>query len=177
MNLLHRVVAHLEGRGVATALIGGGALAVHGIARTTEDLDLLVLDVVVLDEGFWDSPRESMKVEIRRGDGDDPLAGVVRCADGETAVDVVVGKGAWMKDVLARRIRLTLEGSSCPVVDAADLVLLKLDAGGPQDILDVRLLLAHDGARLRAEVERRMAGLPHGITTLWEGGLRPGGAT
>ena len=54
MKLLVEVVSWLEGRGISTALIGGGALAVHGIARATQDLDLLTVDTAILCTG---SPR------------------------------------------------------------------------------------------------------------------------
>ena len=47
-------------------------------------------------------------------------------------------------------------------MDAADLVLLKLYAGGPQDMLDVRLLFAADPA-LRAVVQARIEATPPSV--------------
>ncbi len=47
------------------------------------------------------------------------------------------------------------------MVTAADLVLLKLDAGGPIDLIDARLLLSGpDGPQLRKTVEARALELP-----------------
>ena len=55
-----------------------------------------------------------------------------------------------------------------PVVEAADLVLLRLDAGGPQDHLDVQLLVrGPDGAALRVEVERRLVTSPAPLRRAW----------
>jgi hypothetical protein len=169
-TLLARVLEVLEARGAKPALIGGMALAAHGVGRATQDFDILVLDAAVLSGEPWTSLRESgVEVEVRRGDTADPLAGVVRFSGGdEPSVDVVVGKRKWQSEVLDRRRTLRLGELPVPVVDAADLVLLKLDAGGPQDLLDIRLLLRGPaGAALRAEVERRLAPLPKPLRDAW----------
>jgi hypothetical protein len=45
---------------------------------------------------------------------------------------------------------------------------LKLFAGGPQDLLDVQLLLAADReGTARAEVEARIRDLPAEVSTAW----------
>lgn len=170
MTLLGRTVRRLAEVSSPTALIGGVALAVHGIARYTEDADLLSSDGRVLEEPFWEILRkEGVGVEIRRGDSDDPLLGVVRLtADGEKPVDVVLGRAAWHEQVLARRRILHVGGEELPVADPADLVLLKLEAGGPQDLLDIRLLLAGpEGGAIRANVEARLPMLPDSLRTSW----------
>lgn len=170
MTLLGRTVRHLTDASSPTALIGGVALAVHGITRYTEDADLLSADARILEEPFWEILRkEGAHVEVRRGDFDDPLRGVVRLSmAGEKPVDVVVGRSAWHEQVLSRRRTLHVAGEDLPVVDPADLVLLKLEAGGPQDLLDVRLLLAGpEGAAIRADVEARLAVLPSSLRESW----------
>ena len=43
-SLLRRVHERLEESGIAHALIGAAALAIHGISRSTFDQDLLVTD-------------------------------------------------------------------------------------------------------------------------------------
>ncbi len=170
MTLLGRTVRHLAAASSPTALIGGVALAVHGITRYTEDADLLSADDRVLSDTFWEILRmQGVHVEVRRGDFDDPLRGVVRLtAEGERPVDVVVGRAAWHEQVLARRRTLHVAGEDLPVVDPADLVLLKLEAGGPQDLLDVRLLLAGpEGAAIRTDVETRVAALSVPLRKSW----------
>ncbi|HUM01322.1 MAG TPA: nucleotidyl transferase AbiEii/AbiGii toxin family protein [Thermoanaerobaculia bacterium] len=168
--VLAGVLEALERRGARPALIGGMALAAHGIGRATQDLDILVLDPALLAAECWDGLRAlGAQVEIRRGDAGDPLAGVIRIwKESEAPVDVVVGRRPWQEGILDRRKILRLEGIDVPVVEAADLVLLKLDAGGPQDLLDIRLLLrGPGGADLRAEVERRLAALPEPLQHVW----------
>jgi hypothetical protein len=171
MTLLGLTVRRLADASSPTALIGGVALAVHGITRYTQDADLLSADGRVLADAFWEVLRkEGARVEVRRGDDDDPLRGVVRLtADGERPVDVVVGRSAWHEQVLSRRRILRVAGEDLPVVDPADLVLLKLEAGGPQDLLDVRLLLAGpEGEAIRVDVETRIASLAPAMRAAWE---------
>jgi hypothetical protein len=79
MTLLGRTVRRLADMSSPTALIGGVALAVHGITCHTEDADLLSTDGRVLSDAFWEILRkEGTKIEVRHGDFDDPLRGVVR---------------------------------------------------------------------------------------------------
>lgn len=175
MTLLSRTIRRLSDAASPTALIGGVALAVHGVTRYTEDADLLSTDGRILSDAFWETLRkQGVHIEVRRGDPDDPLRGVVRLkAEGEKPVDVVVGRSSWHEGVLARRRVLHVVGEDLPVVDAADLVLLKLEAAGPQDLLDVRLLLAGpEGVAIRADVEARLAALPSSLRESW-GALPP----
>lgn len=168
MTLLDEVSAHLEGRGISQALIGAAALALHGISRSTLDQDILVTDPQVLDEGFWKDFAVTDLVDRRRGDSDDPLAGVVRITRGdERAVDLIVGRSDWQTAVLARAEQVLIAGS-LRVVQPADLTLLKLYAGGSQDRWDIEQLLASDeSGRLVAEVEERLPGLPSRCAALW----------
>jgi len=167
LNLLDRILADLAARRIPAAVIGALALAAHGVVRASEDLDLLVLDRSVLARDFWTDWTATSEIEIRRGDPDDPLAGVVRIrADGEI-LDLVVGREPWMPAVLERRIEIQLGPRALPVVSRADLVLLKLFAGGPQDLLDVELLLAAHPGDLKAEVERLLKGRS-GLERAWQ---------
>lgn len=170
MTLLARVVRKLNDASIPSALIGGLALAVHGIGRATQDADLLAVDPDTLRDGFWEElRREGVIVAVSRGDAEDPLRGLVRIRESAEIVDVVVGKSPWHRDVLGRRRTLPLLGEPLPVVDAADLVLLKLDAGGPQDLLDVRLLLGGpEGDRIRRTLATRLERLPSSLRKAFE---------
>jgi hypothetical protein len=83
-------------------------------------------------------------------------------------VDVVVGRSPWTRRILERRSQVHLGNRTLPVVDRADLVLLKLYAGGPQDLLDARLLIAVDEAQIRPLVEARLAEAPGSVRSAWE---------
>ncbi len=122
----------LDQRHVAYCVIGGVALAAHGHARYTADVDLLTMDRRVLSAEFWAGARHA--VEIRTGDADDPLAGLVRWP-ASPPHDLVVGRGHAMSVAVATAAHDTTLGA--PVASAAALVLLKLEAGGPQDLNDI----------------------------------------
>lgn len=167
MTLAQRVVAYLDERQVASALIGGMALAVHGIARATYDTDLLLTDRRVLTPEFWQHWTGSPRPEIRTGDPDDPLAGVVSIRESGAAVDLVVGREPWMAGVLTRRSWVDAGEGALPVVDRADLIVLKLYAGGPQDLLDIQLLVAANPA-LKLHVDSRLAAVPAALRSVWK---------
>lgn len=169
LTLLGRVHALLSQAGIPHALIGAAALALHGVSRSTHDVDLLATDPSCLTPSLWASPDSAqVQVEIRRGDADDPLAGVVRfTTPSEGPVDLVVGRARWQAAVLRRAEVRSFAGVELPVLRAADLVLLKLYAGGPQDAWDVVQLLAAGGERLAAEIEPRLGDLPDAARRLW----------
>ena len=164
-----RTAAALTAGEVRFALIGAAAMAARGVSRSTVDQDLLVTDVRVLRADFWTSV--GAVIDTRPGDASDALAGVVRLtADGERPVDVVIGRGAWMEEILARTPNVAVPGGVLPVADAADLILLKLYAGGSQDLWDIEQLLAaaQPGTALAAVVDARLAAAPAALRVLWE---------
>ena len=167
MTLAARVMACLNDADVAHATIGAAALAAAGVVRSSLDLDLLTLDERVLDRQFWSAlVAGGVAIDVRRGDQDDPLVGVVRAsAETERPVDVIVGRHAWQRRAIERARALP---SGERVVRPRDLVLLKLYAGGDQDVWDIRqLLAATDRNALIAEVEEDLSSLPPQAAALW----------
>jgi len=151
-------------------------MAVHGVSRATYDVDLLALDPACLAPATWAALKQrGVSVDIRRGDADDPLAGVVHLAEGVGApIDLVVGRSAWQAGVLDRATPRSVEGSLVPVASPTDLVLLKLYAAGPQDAWDVeQLLSAGDRESLIAHVQMSVAELPEDSRRLWARIVRP----
>jgi hypothetical protein len=168
MTAAAEIITYLEARRVQSALIGGIALGAHGVARATLDVDLLVADRGVLVAAFWPPSPPWGALDIRHGDTDDPLVGVVRFAGSSEPVDVIVGHSPWTVRILERRMFVEVSGHRLPIVDRTDLILLKLFAAGPQDLLDVRLLVAADPTG-REEIERRLNEAPARIRTVWNG--------
>ena len=165
MSGLRPVVEILRRHDIPFALIGASALAAHGVSRSTLDIDLLTTDPRALGDSLW---RDLSGVDIRRGDADDPLAGVVRIPAPAGFVDVVVGRSAWQTEIVERARPTSFEDVHIPVVDASGLILLKLFAGGPQDAWDIeQLFAAGDREALRREVETRLDLLPRTARSLW----------
>lgn len=149
----------LDAIGAPYALIGAQAMAARGYPRFSVDVDLLTTTSRALDADVWvDVTSAGARVDCRRGDEDDPLAGVVHVLmpDG-TDIDLVVGRWRWEADVIARAETMTVApGVTMPVPQTSDLILLKLAAGGVLDIHDAAVLLAGDRERLTREVEARL---------------------
>ena len=172
VSLVARVASVLDGCGARYALIGAGALAAHGVARSTFDLDLFTTNRDVLRPGAWAAlaADTGIRFSVRTGDADDPLAGVVHVeAGGERDVDVVVGRAAWQAEAVERAQPVVVAGIRLPVVTAADLVLFKLYAGGAQDGWDIQQLLGGAGREeLVLAVESRLGALPAPARQLWQ---------
>lgn len=128
---------HLSDHGVPFVLIGAVALAVHGVARFTADVDFLTSDRSVLAAAFWegfDGPRPA----LRAGDAEDPLVGVARFALSPQH-DLIVGKSPGTR--LALEEARMEEDLPCPVASPLAMLALKAEAGSPQDAYDMRSLL------------------------------------
>ena len=151
-------------------MIGAVAMAVHGVSRSTRDLDLFTTARECLVDAAWDDLRAAgIEARVRPGDSDDPLAGVVRFTrEGEHPIDLVVGKSAWQAGVAANARDAQIEGVAVPVASRVELILLKLYAGGSQDAWDIEQLLAGpEREGLMTGVEAGLGALPSRCRELW----------
>ena len=170
MKAAEPVCRVLEALGAPYALVGGHAVGARGFPRMTVDYDFLTSDARVLEPEAWSELQMAgALVDARRGDLDDPLAGVVHLAlrDG---VEADVTRWQWQADVIARAERLDLGGIMVPVPRTSDLILLKLAAGGLLDLQDVVALLevSADRDRVVAEVEARVVQLEPPAGEAWQ---------
>ena len=176
LSLLKRVVAVLDRANARYAVIGAAAMAVHGVGRSTRDIDLLTLSTEWIDATRWTSLSDAgVNVSVVRGDADDPLAGMLRFAEtGERPVDLVVGRHRWQQRLLERAEPAVASGAKLPTALARDLILLKLFAGGSQDAWDIEQLLAGpDRDALVHDVTTDLGDLPAGCRKLWRRILNP----
>ena len=170
MSLLAEVLGVLDRERTPHALIGAAALAIHGVSRSTADIDLLCVDPTILQRDLWGAlDRPECVLRILKGDAEDPLVGSVRLAEGSEIVDVVIGRYAWQREIIEAAELLSLGEVKVPVARPAGLVLLKLYAGGPKDAWDIRALLEvlNHPAEVEAEVERVLPRLPADSRRLW----------
>jgi predicted nucleotidyltransferase len=168
--VIERVIAILEKQGIQYALVGGMAVAARGYPRFTADFDLLTTDKSVLQDALWNELRASgLAVDVRKGDFDDPLAGVVRIGSKPEQIDIVVGKWKWEQRVIDRAQTIDVKGMAVRVPITSDLILLKLAAGGPIDQQDiVRLLAVGPRDQLISEVNEKIGELPADARDLWQ---------
>jgi hypothetical protein len=142
------------------ALIGGLSVAAWGMVRATEDLDFLadsdpspIGDLNLRDLLRGSLERQRCRVEWRVGDHDDPVPLLLRIdlprSYGGLSADVLWAHKRWQREALTRTVTVSVSRLRVRVLHPEDLILLKLDAAGPQDLLDVQALLADPPQQLK----------------------------
>jgi hypothetical protein len=120
-------------------LIGGLAVSAWSPPRATMDIDFLVLvESTNLDHLVKALCDAGLKAELRRGGYDDPVPFLIR-AD---SLDIIVATKKYEADAIEQSVIVDVLGRDIPVASPEYLIILKLKAGGPQDILDVQEILA-----------------------------------
>jgi len=118
--------------------IGGLALAAGGVMRATEDIDF----AVAVGAGAMPKLASALGGQYRAGGEDDPLLGVINTVVAVGAktipVQLVLLPRRWNEVLLSQVSVVPVHGCSVPVVSWQALVLLKLYAGGPQDLIDAQ---------------------------------------
>lgn len=149
------------------ALIGGLAVSAWGAVRATQDIDLLAdsspspLRNLALRRhlgAFLD--QQGCTAEWRIGDPDDPIPLLLRLGlPRPTALvtDILWAHKRWQREALSRRITLRVSRLDVFVLHPEDLILMKLEAGGPQDLLDVEGLISLPPAELNLSRLKRKA--------------------
>lgn len=167
--MIDRVRANLDSAAIRYAVIGGWAVIARGYVRATLDFDFFTTDRRVLQVAMWNNLRsEDTPIDVRAGDVDDPLAGVVRIGSKPPLIDIVVGRHKWEQNVIDRAETVDLEGRKMRVPLTSDLILLKLAAGGPIDQQDIlRLLAVGPREQLIREVDENIGDLPDDCRPLW----------
>jgi len=124
------------------ALIGGFAVSAWGVPRATQDLDFALVLGTVQPEAL----ARHLKAEFYLGDSDDPLRGMfqlsVSVKNHRIPIQLVLFPPSWNPIIFQGVESLAIFDCSVPVVSWQTLILLKMYAGGPQDLLDVQQILA-----------------------------------
>lgn len=139
-------VASFIDHDVRFMVVGGLAVAAHGLPRSTGDLDAWVwIDPAnaarILDAlqafGFGDLGLESS--DFIRPDSVIQLGYPPHRVDILTSIDAVDFEDAWQ-----RRVLIELDGLAIPFISRADLIRNKIAVGRPQDLSDVDRLQQGD---------------------------------
>ena len=139
-------VALFVANDVRFLIVGGYALAAHGLPRATGDLDAWV----------WVNPENALKVlssleefgftglgittdDFTRADSIVQLGYPPYRIDILTSIDGIEFNAAW-----ENRLMVNLDGIEVPFISRTDLILNKRLVGRPQDIADVKRLTNED---------------------------------
>lgn len=140
LEQLLEVNQKLSSLGVPHCLIGGLAVSAHGVPRYTADVDFLVHPrLLSLEEDLREFARQ-YGASFRHSEpaADDPLGPILIMVLGGATIDLIVARHPHEFSCISRARSLMLAGTAIPCAAPEDLILLKLYAGGPQDLYDVQ---------------------------------------
>ena len=140
LDELSQLISALDDGGIEYAVCGGLALAIHGFARATLDIDILIeaeslekayrisaengFDIRGLDISF-----KERAVEIRRVSKIDDIGEVL-------SLDLLLVT-PHVEDVWETREKIDFLGRQLSVVSLSGLIKMKTLAGRPQDLADI----------------------------------------
>lgn len=157
--LLIDAVDLLVRRGVAYAVVGALAAAVHGAVRASMDADVLI-SLGTLDAGSLESEFKAtgLRTELAQGDPHDPVVGMLRLRDSfENRVDLLIGIRGMEAQAFARRIDVPFQGRQLKFIGREDFIAMKVFAGGPLDLIDAARAITAGGDSLNRDLLRRLA--------------------
>lgn len=151
---LLKIVDCLTEQRIEYAVMGGLAVRAHAIPRPTNDVDLTIaLSRESLPNWFEQLESRGVTVpETNRSGWVDSVAGmpIIKLKtylDPKQSVDIDVflAESEFQSSILARKVQLGVEGRLIWLITAEDLILLKLIARLPRDLIDVADILFVQG--------------------------------
>ena len=160
-QLLARLARVFDKAGIQYMVIGGQAVMIHGRLRVTEDIDVTL---------GLDSAEAGRVLEIARAAGlrplvEDPCQFALRTSvlpmqaiEGGVRVDFVFSFTPYERQAIERSVAQEEDGYPVRFATAEDLIIHKLFAGRPQDIQDVRGILARKQGKIDKQYSRQWIG-------------------
>lgn len=158
---LRDLAAALDSTGAAWMLIGGLAVVARGVGRTTIDVDVSVsgagislptLVPVLADHGIVGRLADAEEFARRH------QILLLRHRASEAPIDLAIAWLPFELEALSAAERLLVAGVSTPVESVEDLVISKLVASRPVDLVDAARLLEIHGRNLDLARLRRWVG-------------------
>lgn len=137
----------MDSLAIPYCIIGGYAVACHGVPRHTGDIDVMVIiDGDPLDIVDRLKAR-GLQASITKSDLLDPLGDVITI---HTAfpIQLITAKYDYQHNAVKNATTVVYENHDLPVASAEDLILLKLKGGSPRDMEDVESIIDVQGPKL-----------------------------
>lgn len=140
---LTNLVKSFDEHDIKSAVCGGLAMAIHGFAQATLDIEILILSEslekaleIAASKGFdikgLDISFKEKAVEVRRVSKIDDEGEVL-------SLDLLLVT-PQVRDVWESKIEMTLDGKDYSIVSRKGLIKMKTLAGKPQDLVDIERL-------------------------------------
>jgi hypothetical protein len=146
------VLDWLRDEKVSGTFVGGVAAILHGYIRTTNDVDVQIYSTLpegeildsLLSHGFEFLPRATREVTLQVGIESHVLPVTLTSTGVKT--DVMLGSFPFIRDIVEESDIVRWRGRAFRIASLNYLLVTKLVAGRPRDLLDVRSLLEmHEG--------------------------------
>jgi hypothetical protein len=160
-TLLMQVATVLRDSGIDYATVGAIAASFHGVVRTSMDADA-VLRMTVQELGALQKKFDALglRTELRRGDYEDPIAGMLLTSDDfGNRVDLIAGLRGLDSAAYGRTIDVPFIGGTLRVIGREDFIAMKCFAGGPVDLMDARRAVAVNKETLDTKLLNRLLDL------------------
>jgi hypothetical protein len=152
-STLDLIIAQIERMAVSYVIMGGLAVRAYSIPRATEDIDFTlalrreqVVDfLLALDLDDFEVPEPYLKGWVDEVKGLKLVKVKRYVVGGAVDVDLFLADSDYQDEVLRRKCLAEVEGRRYWIASAEDIVLLKLIAGRPRDLIDVADVLFTQG--------------------------------
>lgn len=151
----------LEAEHLPYAVGGALALGVHGVSRSTQDVDLNVfVSADRLESLLVVLQKHGVQVDAAKARTEGASEGVFFCWAGTTRIDVFLPSIDLSWEALRTRVSVVVQGSPTWFLSAELLSCFKLLFFRPKDLMDLERLVATatslDAARVRALIVEAM---------------------
>ena len=151
--LLKKVCSELRKNNLQFCLAGGWAVSMIGIARTTMDIDILiVLDenikrkvVSILENSFNLIQSHEKEMELKNITIWRNIVSL-KGKNEPYMLDLLKADNDYLKTVIERRIEIDYEGIIIPIISIEDLIVIKLASFRKQDQVDIENLIQSGAA-------------------------------
>jgi predicted nucleotidyltransferase len=153
--LLLDIIEFLNKRGIPYAIIGAFAASFYGVVRASLDADAVIsiLSPAVTDDFCANLNSWGLNAVYRKGDTEDPIAGVINIEDQfSNRVDLLMGIRGMRQEVFSRCQEAQFMGVSIKLVSIEDFIALKIFAGSPKDVGDVMGVMDVSGDKINSHV-------------------------
>ena len=168
-QLLDDVVPVLGRLRISYVVIGAMAASFYGAVRSSLDADVAL--ALQRTDPKLSALVERLKilgtaVTRRAGDSRDPIAELISVEDRHrNRVDLLIGIRGMDPAAFSRAVHSSVEGHRLAIVGLEDFIAMKVAAGGPKDVADVRGVLTVSRKQLNLKLLRLLTAR-YGTSTL-----------
>ena len=139
--LLLKVIKLLNKSRIPYAIVGAFAASFYGLVRASLDADAVISiekNKEKLEKFLTFLREETWKTDIRQGDSNDPVRGVINIQDKfKNRVDLLTGISGMREDIFDRVMPASFLKTKIKIVGIEDFIAMKIFAGSAKDIQDV----------------------------------------